>query len=63
MYRGSDALYGWMYDGLQALGMKLGAIALVSAPVAAIWLILSAALGRAQERRAERINAVAASGD
>ena len=63
IYRGSDALYGWMYDGLQALGLKLGAIALVSVPVAAIWLILSAALGRAQERRAERINAVAASGD
>ena len=63
IYRGSDALYGWMYDGLQALGLKLGAIALVSAPVAAIWLILSAVLGRAQERRAERINAVAASGD
>jgi AAA family ATP:ADP antiporter len=63
IYRGSDALYGWMYDGLQALGLKLGAIALVSVPVAAIWLILSAALGRTQERRAERINAVAASGD
>lgn len=63
IYRGSDALYGWMYDGLQALGLKLGAIALVSVPVAAIWLILSAVLGRAQERRAERINAIAASGD
>ncbi|MFZ3354129.1 MAG: MFS transporter [Xanthobacteraceae bacterium] len=63
IYRGSDALYGWLYDGLQALGLKLGAIALVSVPVAAIWLILSAVLGRAQERRAERINAVAASGD
>jgi AAA family ATP:ADP antiporter len=63
IYRGSDALYGWMYDGLQALGLKLGAIALVSVPVAAIWLILSAALGRAQERQAEHINAVAASGD
>ena len=57
IYRGSDALYGWVYDSLQALGLKLGAIALVSAPVAAIWLILSAALGRAQERRAARINA------
>jgi AAA family ATP:ADP antiporter len=63
IYRGSDALYGWVYDSLQALGLKLGAIALVSAPVAAIWLIVSAALGRAQERRAERINAATASGD
>ena len=62
IYRGSDALYGWVYDSLQALGLKLGAIALVSVPVAAIWLVISAALGRAQERRAERDTA-AASGD
>ena len=63
IYRGSDALYGWVYDSLQVLGLKLGAIALVSVPVAAIWLALSAALGRAQERRAERIDTAAASGD
>ncbi len=63
IYRGSDALYGWVYDSLQVLGLKLGAIALVSVPVAAIWLVLSAALGRAQEHRAERIDTAAASGD
>jgi AAA family ATP:ADP antiporter len=63
IYRGSDALYGWVYDSLQALGLKLGAIALISVPVAAIWLVLSAALGRAQEHRAELIRAAGASGD
>jgi len=63
IYRGSDALYGWVYDSLQVLGLKLGAIALVSVPVAAIWLALSAALGRAQEHRTERIDTAAASGD
>ena len=52
IYRGSDALYGWVFDSLQALGLKLGAIALAALPVAALWLALSAALGRAQERRA-----------
>jgi ATP:ADP antiporter, AAA family len=52
IYRGSDALYGWVFDTLQALGLKLGAIALCALPVAAVWLILSAALGRAQERHA-----------
>ena len=51
IYRGSDALYGWVFDGLQALGLKLGAIALCALPVVAGWLILSAALGRTQERR------------
>jgi ATP:ADP antiporter, AAA family len=52
IYRGSDALYGWVFDTLQALGLKLGAIALCALPVAAVWLMLSAALGRAQERHA-----------
>ncbi|HVY57227.1 MAG TPA: MFS transporter [Xanthobacteraceae bacterium] len=52
VYRGSDALYGWVYDSLQALGLKLGGIALCALPVVAGWLVLSTALGRVQERRA-----------
>jgi AAA family ATP:ADP antiporter len=54
VYRGSDALYGWMFDSLQALGLKLGAIALCALPVVAGWLALSAVLGHMQERRAAR---------
>jgi ATP:ADP antiporter, AAA family len=53
IYRGSDALYGWVFDIFQILGLKLGSIALVAAPVSAVWLVLSVALGRAQERRAK----------
>lgn len=52
VYRGSDALYGWVYDSLQALGLKLGAIAWCALPVAALWAVLSIALGRTQERLA-----------
>ena len=51
VYRGSDALSGWIFDSLQALGLKLGTIALCSLPVVAGWFILSVGLGRAQERR------------
>jgi ATP:ADP antiporter, AAA family len=51
VYRGSDALYSWVFDSLQALGLKLGGIALVALPLAAGWLVLSTALGRAQENR------------
>lgn len=51
VYRGSDALYSWVFDSLQAAGLKLGGIALVALPLAAGWLVLSAALGRAQESR------------
>jgi len=62
IYRGSDALYGWAFDSLQALGLKLGAIALCALPVAAGWLILSAALGRTQERHATRLVTASAQG-
>jgi ATP:ADP antiporter, AAA family len=57
IYRGSDALYGWVYDSLQVVGLKLGAIALASLPIAAGWLVLSAVLGRTQERRAAVMDA------
>ncbi|MGZ8259834.1 MAG: NTP/NDP exchange transporter [Caldimonas sp.] len=52
VYRGSDALHGWIFESLQAIGLKLGAIALCALPVAAAWLALSTALGRAHDRRA-----------
>jgi AAA family ATP:ADP antiporter len=52
VYRGADAASGWLFESLQALGLKLGAIALGALPVAAGWLLLSMALGRAHERRA-----------
>jgi len=53
VYRGSDALSGWVFESLQAIGLKLGVIALCGLPLAAAWLALSTALGRGQERRAE----------
>jgi AAA family ATP:ADP antiporter len=63
IYRGSDALYGWVYDSLQAIGLKLGAIALCALPVVGGWWLLSTALGRAQERRAVQLAAAVAQGD
>jgi len=62
VYRGSDTLYAWVYDSLQALGLKLGGIALVAWPIVVGWLILSVVLGRAQERRAAEHEKVAAAG-
>jgi AAA family ATP:ADP antiporter len=59
IYRGSDALSGWVFDSLQAVGLKLGAIALCVLPITVGWLVLSAALGRTQERRAAALAAVA----
>ena len=54
VYRGSDALSGWIFDSLQGLGLKIGAIALCSLPVVAGWFVLSIGLGRAQEKRFAR---------
>ena len=62
IYRGSDALYGWVFDSLLALGLKLGAIALCALPVIAGWLLLSGALGRVQEQRAAKPETGAAKG-
>ena len=54
VFRGSDALGGWLFAALRALGMELRSISLAAIPLAAAWLVLALALGRAQERRAER---------
>jgi AAA family ATP:ADP antiporter len=52
VFRGSDAVGGWLFAALRAMGLELSAISLASIPAAAAWLALSLALGRAQERRA-----------
>jgi len=49
VYRGGDLVSGWIYTGLAALGLSVGAIALVAAPVAGVWLILGLKLGRREE--------------
>jgi AAA family ATP:ADP antiporter len=59
--RGSDALYAPVFDALQALGLKIGGIALCALPVAIGWLTLSMRLGRTQERRAIEMAAAAQS--
>jgi len=52
VFRGADAAGGWLFAALRSLGMELRTISLVAIPLAAAWLVLALALGRAQERRA-----------
>lgn len=52
VFRGSDALFGWLFTALRGSGLELGTISLFTVPVAAGWLVLSLGLGRAHERRA-----------
>lgn len=49
VYRGGDLVSGWIYTGLAAIGLSIGAIALVAAPVAGVWAILAIYLGRKQD--------------
>ena len=52
VYRGGDLVSGWIYAGLAAAGMSIGAIALASAPVAGLWALLALNLGRREEELA-----------
>jgi len=54
VFRGADAAGGWLFAALRSLGMELRTISLVAIPLAAVWLGLALALGRAQERRTTR---------
>ena len=50
--RGADAVGGWLFTGLRALGMDARAVAVSAIALAAAGFALSVALGRAQARRA-----------
>ena len=52
VFRGADAAGGWLFAALRSLGTELRTLSAVAIPLAALWLVLALALGRAQERRA-----------
>jgi AAA family ATP:ADP antiporter len=53
VFRGGDAVNGWIYTGLRSIGLDLSAIALVAVPISAAWLGLLLLLGRKQEQLAQ----------
>ena len=52
VYRGGDLVNGWIYAGLAALGLTVGAISLVAVPVMVVWVGMGLYLGKAQEEKA-----------
>src|SRR5690606_23442451 len=46
VYRGGDALTGWAFAGLEALGLTLASIAMVVAPLTGLWAAVGLWLGR-----------------
>jgi AAA family ATP:ADP antiporter len=53
VYRGGDLVSGWIYAGLAWIGLSVGAIALVAAPLAAVWVGIALSLGRRQDELAK----------
>ncbi len=54
VFRGADAVSGWLFAALRGLGLELAAVSAAVVPVSLAWLALALALGRGQERRAAR---------
>lgn len=53
VYRGGDAASGWLFNEVaKGLGLSMTAVALLTLPLAAVWLWLAALLGRDQAERA-----------
>ncbi|HZN24682.1 MAG TPA: MFS transporter [Burkholderiales bacterium] len=51
VFRGGDALSGWLFNLLRAAGVELSAIAAGSVPVILGWMVVALLLGKAHERR------------
>lgn len=45
VYRGGDAVSGWIYAAMGALGLGLGGIAWAAVPIALVWLLVGVFLG------------------
>ncbi len=50
IYRGGDAISGWIYQGLKLMGLGLVGISFLAAPVALYWAVIAKRLGNHQER-------------
>lgn len=53
VYRGGDAASGWVFNtGAKALGLTAGTLALLTMPIALIWLATAVALGQQHAKKA-----------
>jgi len=61
VFRGGDAASGWIFNSLaKSLGLSLASVAVLSLPLALLWLLLSLRLGRQHAGRAQGPDATGA---
>jgi AAA family ATP:ADP antiporter len=53
VYRGGDAIAGWLYTGLSTLGLGISGISIVAVPLAVIWAAIGYRLGMSRQARAD----------
>ncbi len=51
VFRGGDAVSGWLFHALRGSGMESSTISFATVPVTAGWLLIALLLGRAHEQR------------
>jgi AAA family ATP:ADP antiporter len=54
VYRGGDAVSGWIFTALAAVGIGFSGVAALFVPFAAIWTGLAVRLGISQDKRAKQ---------
>lgn len=50
VYRGGDAVSGWLFEGLRILGVSFSGISFAAVPIALLWTTTGYLLGRRQEQ-------------
>jgi len=58
VFRGGDAVSGWLFEGLRLLGLGFAGIAFVGVPVALLWAGTGWMLGRSQDEMRARNEAI-----
>ena len=58
VFRGGDAVSGWLFEGLRILGLGFAGIAFVSVPIALLWAGTGWMLGRTQDEMRARNEAI-----
>ena len=51
IYRGGDAIVGWLFAGLVAMSWGLGAIAFLAVPIAFLWSLVGFKLGMLHQKK------------